>query len=450
MANTEQQQEEALKQIDQLVGLDIRGWTLVKMIGHGADGVVYHGTRAGQDAAIKVFSPKSFMKNGLEEGRERLEPQLALIGKKQHPNLVEVYEGGDCPELTTLYLAMELVPGTSLDKLIGKVPGAAIPGLLEQLASAAKCLEDMGLVHRDIKPANIVISDDFTHLTLLDLSVVHYLPTPDEDDRLSGMEFVATLRYSPPEFVWREEEGDANDAWRAVTFYQIGATLHDMVMGKPLFAGQDQPRARLYDCVRDVTPNVASGEVPSWLVETTHACLLKDWRQRLQFVAWDSFRAPAAAEAQHQERRIRLLQIRKEEIRIAKAKQAVAAPGPNREQRLWHLNGALFMEIRTYLLDTSLFPRFRAAESKLGASEYVTEITFDIDESRGFAAIVSFCIRVAIDSAIPEATKLTFEAKSKDDVLVTATWTEMFSAENAFSLCRQSILDSVEQILALG
>lgn len=438
-----------MKRIEELTGSDIHGWNLLEIIGRGADGVVYRAKRGEQLAAVKVFFPKSFMRTGLDEGRNRLEPQLALIGKKQHPNLVEVFEGGDVAELATLYLAMEYVNGTSLDKLVGRIPSEAIPDLVEQLSAAAKQLEDLGLVHRDIKPANVVVSDDFKCLTLLDLSIVHQLPNAEDDGRLSGLEFVATLRYSPPEFVWREEQGDANEAWRAVTFYQMGATIHDMIMGQQLFAGIDVPRARLYDCVRDVTPQIASDLVEPWLIDVTKACLLKDWRQRLQCVDWNSFKRPQALDALHQERRIRLLQARREEVRLAKAKHAVQRPSPSREQQLWQLNGALFLEVRTYLLDSSVFPRFHALESQASQTEYLTEITFEIDASKGFDSAMAVAIKVAIDPNIPEATKLTYVSKANSQVLVTATWTEMFSVETAFVLCQQAILNSVERVLTV-
>lgn len=152
---------------------------------------------------------------------------------------------------------------------------------------------------------------------------------------MSGNGFVATLRYCPPEFVWRTEQSDEEGAWRAVTFYQIGATMHDMIARKPLFDGMDQPRARLYDCVRDHTPKVSSDAVPRWLVQVAEACLLKDWRQRLQLVRWESFRSsPAGADTANQEMAIRLRQVRREEMRQAATRHATATRAPNREQTI--------------------------------------------------------------------------------------------------------------------
>src|SRR5262249_15214110 len=168
-----------------------------------------------REAAIKIFYPDALDKHGFSEEHQRLELQLQLKDCT-HPNLVRVFDGGVANELDgTLFLVMEKVPGTTLDKLLERIPRTAIPTLLKQLAEAAHYLDDRDLVHRDIKPANIILNDDMSQLTLLDFGIIKNLVT-DESGRLSGNRFVATPRYSPPEFVWRTEV-ESKDAWRAVT-----------------------------------------------------------------------------------------------------------------------------------------------------------------------------------------------------------------------------------------
>ncbi|MBN3793596.1 serine/threonine-protein kinase [Burkholderia sp. Ac-20392] len=435
--------------VEDLVGTEVQGWMLTRRIGRGADGIVYAGTKGDREAAIKIFFPDSLVANGIAAARERLELQIGLIGEKRHPNLVQVHDGGEEPDLETLFLVMELVDGTSLDKLLGKIPAEAIPKLAGQLASAAEYLESVGLVHRDIKPANIMISDDFQTLTLLDLGIVHQLPADDDQGRLSGLEFVATLRYSPPEFVWRTEETSEDGAWRAVTFYQIGATLHDMITGSILFSGYDTPRACLYDSVRDRTPVIKSNVVDASLIQVTQACLLKDWRQRLQFVSWGSFYGSvSAADPQQQEKRIRLRQLMQEEERQASAKRGAKALGPTREQQLWQLNNTLMLEIRTYLLDTSIFPMCRVEENMISPREYAMQLHFDNDQSRGFQSNVSFTVTIGVDSMMEDATKLSFSAVKNGQTVASAAWTEMFTVETAFASCRQAFLNAVEAILS--
>lgn len=437
-----------MAEFDNLEGTEVEGCLLKRVLGHGADGIVYAAQCDGRDVAVKLFFPSAIKENGEAEARQRLELQLALIGTRLHPNLVDIYAGGEASELNSLYLVMELVPGTSLDKLLGQVPPEAIPTLAGQLADVTRTLEARELVHRDIKPANIVISEDFKKLTLLDLGIIHQMPTgEDVQERRSGMEFVATVRYSPPEFVWRREQEDADGAWRAVTFYQIGATLHDMIMGKVLFDGIDKPRVCLYDAVRDHTPDVDSDKVPGWLIQTVKVCLLKDWRKRLQYVTWDDFFEPAAHTDSHREKNIRLRQMRAEEVRLAQARQAQSASGPNREQQLWHLNNDLIREVRTYFLDTSIFPKFKVEEERQG-QEYTSRFLFDADSGLGFPSGICFSLTMGIDTTVAEATKLSFTATiDKVPINSGASWTEMFTVETAFGNCRGAFLDAVDQML---
>jgi serine/threonine protein kinase len=439
------------RDLSQLDGTKLNNWTLIKSIGKGADGIVYSATNDdGKAAAIKLFLHESLKNNGFSEARERLELQLALVGKKHHPNIVEIYEGGEAPELETLYLAMELVPGKSLDKLLGQVPSDRIPLLLQQLAEAARYLEEeFELYHRDIKPANIVISDDLSLLTLLDLGIVYRIPD-EQAGRLSGAEFVATLRYSPPEFVWRNEESSEDGAWRAITLYQIGATLHDMLAGKLLFAGEDTPRARLYDCVRDKTPTVPNlGGDLSWLTPLAQCCLLKDWRQRLQFVTWKSFSGPPdESSISTKERSIKLKQAQREETRLAQARSPQKTVENTREQALWELNAGVFGEIRTYLLDSNIFPKFKVDESKNQNNEYVSQFIFDADESKGCPEKWQAQIIIAKSSISTSATDLTVQITCGKEVLAEAKWTEMFTIDNAVSNCQRTLLDAVDKLLA--
>lgn len=445
----EAKSESAMKDIKTLVGSEVQGWKLTRVIGSGADGIVYAGIKEGVERAVKLFFPDSVEKNGIAAARERLELQLGLVGKKHHEHLVEFFDGGDAPELDTIFLVMELVPGTSLDKLLGSVPTYAVANLAGQLASVARFLEeDLELVHRDIKPANIIISDDFTSLTLLDLGIVLQQSEHDEQGRLSGMEFVATVRYSPPEFVWREEQEDIEGAWRAVTLYQVGATLHDIIMGVPLFTGHDTPRARLYDAVRYHTPAVESDKVDSWLIQTVQACLLKDWRQRLLLASWDSFSAnPSSPDIRQNERRVRLLQVRKYERLQAEKMREQQAPSLTREQELWTLNANLIGEIRNYLLDTSIFPKCSIEEKWVSAREYSTHIHFEEDPIYGFPQHAAFIIDLAVDEMIEDATKLSFRSEVNEKSISSATWTEMFSVETAFEVCQRSLLGAVETLL---
>lgn len=429
-----------------LVGREVQGWALWEVLGKGADGIVYMGERAGAQVAVKVFFPEQLERYGFEQQQQRLELQLQLKGKKHHPNLVEIFDGGVDVELRTLYLVMEYVPGNSLDKILEKLPSDAIGPLVKQLASAAQFLEEKDLIHRDIKPANIVISDDFKTLTLLDLGVV--LRPPDAmDDRISGDEFVASVRYSPREFVWRDELGTDRDAWRAVTFYQIGATLHDMIMRYPIFRGRDTPPAKLYEAVKLHPPEIFSKDCEQWLVTLAQACLIKSWRERLKNVNWASFEGPAPAGDRSQLRDLRLRQIRADEMRLqAKEAESSMPPRASRAQELWRLQNGLFLELRQFLMSDPVFPTFSGSHS---ASDGGYELRFAFEENPDllFLKVITVSIVLRVASDTEAATDIIFTGKLESVEVFAASWREMFSVERAAELCEQAFAQTVEKAL---
>jgi eukaryotic-like serine/threonine-protein kinase len=428
-------------------GHEIEGWKIENRLGEGADGIVYACSKDGQNAAIKLYLPDALEKNGWEQGRERLEMQLSIRGEKHHSNLVQIFEGGESAEFATLYLVMEFVPGKPLADLIGTLPRTAIAPLLAQLVAAAKDLEVQGLVHRDIKPANIVVNEDTGHLTLLDLGVISKLPAA-EDARLSGDEFVATLRYSPPEFVWRQEV-QSDEAWRAITFYQIGATLHDLIMRKRLFQGKDKPPAVLYDSVRYSSPEISMTECEQWLVTLAKCCLTKDWRKRLQLVTWDSFEPQVDADDDFtsQKLEIRLRQIRHGEEKIAQLAQSAMPTPHTHTQEFWQLQSGLFLEVRQLLMDTSIFPRCKSLQNTISERSYHFSFLFERDENLLFYNVIAASITLSLSDEFEGAVEMTIEITS-DEVtkLVEGKWVEPLSVEKASRLVEGAFLTAVNKI----
>ncbi|MGF6110388.1 serine/threonine protein kinase [Pseudomonas frederiksbergensis] len=431
-----------------LAGTRFLDWEVKESIGAGVDGIVYLVEKDDCLRALKLFFPEVIAKNGLEEQLERLELQRTLIGKKQHRNLVEIFEGGYLEEHRTIYIFMEYIAGTSLDRLVGKVPAHSIFPLISQLAGAAQFLEEQDLFHRDIKPANIVVSDDFTDLCLLDLGVIHQSPDAvDDDRRLSGDDFVASLRYSPPEFVWREEISSDANAWRAITFYQIGATLYDLIEGRNIFYGIDTPRARLYDCVRYSTPVFETTGVDGWIINLAKACLVKSWRERLQLVSWDSFKGPPGTSNVSDIRTsIRLMQVHAEEAH--NFSRHVAPPGGINVSALWNLQEEVFSEIRSFLINDSIFPPFSSNHQIVSTKEYKMEFTFELDVARAFTDVLKFSISLKCEEQSQHSILIAISANSGGVELVAGLWTESMNTELIYNICELSFYAAAEKMIS--
>ena len=273
-----------------LTGSLIGGFEIVRLIDHGKSAAVFLGQRDTEAAAIKIFDDELLEKYGDDTQIERIKRELTLVGHT-HPNLVKILGGGVDAITNSHYVIMEFLDGPNLATCLQKIPTGEIPKLVEQLASAAKFLEDRGVAHRDIKPENIVVLENYTKLVLLDLGVLRPIGRPGVTDDDGIRAFVGTLQYSSPEFLLRKEH-DTIEGWRALTFYQIGGVLHDLIVRKPLFEDFMNPYARLVMAVQSEVPIIQSAGVPPYLIDVANNCLLKIPELRIRFVTWNDFSPP--------------------------------------------------------------------------------------------------------------------------------------------------------------
>jgi|SRR4051812_29785194 serine/threonine protein kinase len=221
----------------------LRGWTLIKALGAGATAATFEVRTADGVRALKIYAPRFLVGKVGDQTRKRFEIILKHLKGHDCENLVQIYEGDEHDR--TLYLLMQRAPGKCLADVLKLVPRQRIRPIMAQVASAAKFLEDLGLCHRDIKAENIVVSDDFAHAILLDLGVVRWLD--DEagagTDQEGQLPFVATARYSSPEYMFRLIPS-GRELWRALTFYQLGGLLHDLITKELLFEDVSLRRVR--------------------------------------------------------------------------------------------------------------------------------------------------------------------------------------------------------------
>jgi eukaryotic-like serine/threonine-protein kinase len=307
---------------DRFRGKTIDSWRIEALIDHGKSAAVFRAFGEAGLVALKIFDDEIIQRYGDETQLGRIRRELTLIGK-QHPNMVRLLDGGVDADSKNHFIVMEFLDGPSLSKCLANVPEANIPTLIEQLVSACEFLEALNLAHRDIKPANIVVLEEFSKLVLLDFGVLKPIGegglTDVNDQRL----FIGTLQYSSPEYLLRDEVNDAR-GWRALSIYQVGTVLHDLIMRRPIFGEFVNPYAALVNAAQHELPNVASETAPSYLVDACRMALVKDPIKRLDLVNWDSFRPPRTMPAAEEARK-RVGQ------RILLAKAKTDDPAPTRD-----------------------------------------------------------------------------------------------------------------------
>lgn len=270
----------------ELVGKEVGGWKATELLGVGKSAMVLKAERGDIEAALKIFDPDLIEKYGEDTQLGRIDRERRLIGQS-HDHLVKIFDGGKCSTTGHLFVTMECIPAKDLAQVLTSVPHDRIRPLISQLALAARFLHEKELAHRDIKPSNIAVSNDFQHLTLLDLGVLRPFGEVGLTDT-EGQHFVGTLQYSSPEFLFRAEQ-DTPDGWLALAFYQIGAVLHDLLTKRTIFEEFEIPFARMVDAVKHTAPNLDIPGADQDLVALAKACLVKDPETRLRLVNWESF-----------------------------------------------------------------------------------------------------------------------------------------------------------------
>ena len=272
-----------------------RDWKLVSEIGSGNSATVFELTRPSARAALKVYHPRFFEGRNAEVERRRVRQQMALRGHG-HPYLIDFLDAGEIED--TCFLLMEYFPWKALSYQLQELDRSLIPEIIEKIASAAEFLEEQGLVHRDIKPANILVSPTCIEVKLLDLGVIRSIHALDRDrgtDDGDALPFVATAQYSSPAYLFRKGS-PTPDMWKALTFYQLGAVLHDMLAKAPLFDTEVRSKNKFLvgEAVRTKIPDLHVDDVPPRLVALARNCLVKEDGIRMTRIGWDSFRTEAS------------------------------------------------------------------------------------------------------------------------------------------------------------
>jgi len=215
----------------QMAPAELGDYELLEVLGEGGMGVVYRARQRSAEriVALKVIRPDRLAAAGPERRQEaikrfRIESQAAAA--LEHDQIVPVYEVGEIDGQP--FFSMRFVKGQSLEKLLrdGPLDGGQAAALLEQIARAVHYAHTRKIVHRDIKPRNILLdTDDRPYVA--DFGLAKSLAAAQELTQTG--EVLGTPQYMSPEQARGEAAGSASD------IYSLGATLYEMLTGRPPF-----------------------------------------------------------------------------------------------------------------------------------------------------------------------------------------------------------------------
>ena len=199
---------------------------IVSLLGRGGMGAVYLARQTSLDriVALKVLS------SGLADDpsfTERFAREAKTLAKLTHPNIVTVFDSGQCGDGS--YLVMEYVEGVNLrDAILSKTidPARAL-AIVQQICDALQHAHDAGVIHRDIKPENILI-DRNGLVKIADFGLAKLLQPKAEQYSLTGTrQVLGTRNYMAPEQIESPESVD-----HRADLYSLGVVLYELLTGE--------------------------------------------------------------------------------------------------------------------------------------------------------------------------------------------------------------------------
>src|SRR5208282_2911582 len=188
----------------------------------------------------------------------------------------------DCGEVQGhYYIVMEFVEGQTLAahlKERGTVPVGRAVQIAEAVAQALReALEQIGLIHRDIKPSNILLTRS-GQVKLADLGLAKLLSHEATTAQTATGVALGTPRYMSP-----EQFADASRIDHRADIFSLGATLYEMLTGRPPFHGASY--FSVLKQVEEAEPDPLPPHVPDGVGDVVARMMAKRAEDRFQTYA---------------------------------------------------------------------------------------------------------------------------------------------------------------------
>lgn len=246
-------------------------------------------TRLERFVALKLLPPS---KTSDPARRQRFVQEARAVSALNHPRIVTIYDIDR--ENDSDFIAMEFVPGRTLDQLI-PAKGLRVSEALKyaiQIADALAAAHAAGIVHRDLKPANVMVTEK-GDVKVLDFGLAKLLEENagiSEEERTRTIAagqlktedgtILGTADYMSPE----QAEGKKVDARSDI--FSFGSLLYEMLTGRRAFQGDSKMATLAAILNRDPEPlEKLNPALPRELVRVVQRCLRKDPDRRARSMA---------------------------------------------------------------------------------------------------------------------------------------------------------------------
>ena len=215
-------------------------YRLLRRIATGGMAEVYEARRVGPSGWQRRVAVKCILPQHASDGDfvEMFVDEARLAARLEHPSIVAVHDFGDIDG--TLYIAMELVDGTNVGRVIRaaaaageRVPLAALLEIGVEASAALAYAHDLrddddqplGVVHRDVSPANLLLTRR-GEVKLADFGIARFSEAAHRTDEghVRGK-----LGYMSPEQVTGQKVDGRSDV------FTLATVLAEARIGEPLF-----------------------------------------------------------------------------------------------------------------------------------------------------------------------------------------------------------------------
>jgi hypothetical protein len=203
----------------------------------------------------------------------RLRTEAEATAGLNHPNIVRIHEAGEIDGRS--YLSMEYIEGASLSKRLaeGPLPARVAARYVATVARAIEHAHRHSILHRDLKPSNILLdSKDQPHVT--DFGLAKRLNVDPGQTRTGTV-------LGTPSYIAPEQAAGHKQLTGAVDVYGLGATLYELLTGRPPFRAETPIDTLLQVLERDpAPPRLLNRNVPRDLETICLKCLEKEPSRR--------------------------------------------------------------------------------------------------------------------------------------------------------------------------
>jgi eukaryotic-like serine/threonine-protein kinase len=250
-------------------------YRIARVLGEGGMGVVYvaRDIHTEVDVVVKAILPEY---SRSPEFRERILAEGRALARIDHPNVVRLNAVVD--QAGALYLVMQLIEGSSLDRVIQRhielgtpLPVAEAVRIFRMILLGVAAAHAEGVIHRDLKPANILVRAKDGVAKVTDFGIAKWEKGPDAGHKQT-VGVIGSPSYMAPEQIRGQRDID-----KRVDVYSLGMLLFELLVGRvPFEAPSVLELMRLHAEAPVPSMHALRPDVPAYLDQIVMRACAKD------------------------------------------------------------------------------------------------------------------------------------------------------------------------------